>query len=87
MLKSEIVALIESGQQRIMADLNMRSAAQQTIQLVQLHKLLSTGQLPAGAIETMGLVRDFTDLIRREEEMKERFTRDIMKLESEGRNP
>jgi ppGpp synthetase/RelA/SpoT-type nucleotidyltranferase len=86
-LKSQIVALIESGQQRIMVDLHTRNLAQQTIQLGQLSELLSTGQLPAGATETAELVQDFTDLIRREQEMKERFTRDIIKLESEGRNP
>jgi ppGpp synthetase/RelA/SpoT-type nucleotidyltranferase len=85
-LKSEIVALIESGQQRLMADLNTQNSAQQMIQVGQLHKLLSTGQLTAGAMEAAGLVRDFTDLIRREQEMKERFTRDILKLESERRN-
>jgi hypothetical protein len=85
-LKSEIVALIESGQRRLLADLKARNLAQRTIQIGQLHKLLSTGQLPAGAIETAELVRDFTDLVRREQEMKERFTRNILKLESESRN-
>jgi len=85
-LKSEIVALIESGQRRLLAGLNKPNLAQQRIQIGELHKLLSTGQLPPGAAETAGLVPDFTDLLRREQEMKERFTRDILKLESERRN-
>ena len=69
-----------------MADLNVQNLAEPTIQIAHLHKLLSTGPLPAAAIETAGLMRDFTDLIRREQEMKERFTHDILKLESERRN-
>jgi ppGpp synthetase/RelA/SpoT-type nucleotidyltranferase len=85
-LKSEIVALIESGKQKLLADLNMRNQEQQPIQIRQLHRLLSAGQLPPGAVETARLVGDFTDLVRREQEMKERFTRDILRLESERQN-
>lgn len=59
----------------------------QRIQIGQLHKLLSAGQSPPGAVERAGLVDGFTDLVRREQEMKERFTRDLLRLESERRNP
>jgi hypothetical protein len=83
-LKSEIVALIESGQQKLLADLDMRNR-EHRLTIGQLHKLASAGQLPPGVAETARLVGAFKDLLRREQEMKERFTRDILRLESERR--
>ena len=85
-MRSEIVSLIESGQRRLLADIDKRNLAQHLISIREVHNRLSTGQLPPGAVEGAGVVRDFNDLLRREQEMKERFTRDILKLESERRN-
>lgn len=83
-LKSEIVALIETGQQRLLAEIDR--LPRQQITIGELHKRLTKGELPPDAFERAGRARDFKDLIRREQEMKERFMRDIMKLESERRN-
>ena len=84
-LKSEIVALIEIGQRRLLAE--MDKWPQQQITIGELHKRLTEGQLPPGAFERAGLARDFADLLRREQEMKERFMHDIMELESKRRKP
>lgn len=78
-LKSEMVALIELGQRRVRAGLNK----QQTIPLAELNKSFSDGRLPPDLIENLELITDFTDLLQREAEMKERFIHDILKLKSE----
>ena len=83
-LKSEIIALIETGQQRLLSE--MDEWPQQLITLGELNKRLTKGELPPGAFERAGLVRDFKDLIRREQAMKERLAHDIMRLESERRD-
>jgi hypothetical protein len=82
-LTSEIVALIES-QQKLLADLDKRNQ-QRSISIGQLHKFLSAGHLAPLTAESVKLVGDFKDLVRREQEMKERFTRDILRSESESR--
>ena len=82
-LKSEIVALLETGQRQLLAELDKRP--RELITIGELHKNLTKGELPPGGFERLKLTRNFRDLLRRERQMKERFTREIMKLESEGR--
>jgi ppGpp synthetase/RelA/SpoT-type nucleotidyltranferase len=76
---SETIALIELGQRRVRDGFNK----QQTISPAEFNKFLSAGQLPPSLIENLELVRDFTDLLQSEVEMKERINRDILKLKSE----
>jgi len=67
------------GPQEIQENLRLKS---EIVTLIESGRARSA----AGAIETQGIGHDFTDLIRREREMKERFTREILKAESETRN-
>jgi ppGpp synthetase/RelA/SpoT-type nucleotidyltranferase len=86
-LKSEIVALIESGKQKLLGELKMRNQEQQPMKLIPLNQVaesFTTEDLAPKFVETMKLMDDFVDLIRREQEMKGRFTRDILRLIQKG---
>ena len=71
-LKSEIVALMEIDQRRLLAEID--KWPHQRIAIGELHKI--AGKLPPGAFERAGLARDFENLLRRERKMKERFMHD-----------
>jgi len=83
-LKSEIVALIEIGQQRLLQEMDKGIQRESTIR--DLHERLTKDELPAEAFERAGLSRNLKDLIRRERKMKDRFTHDVMELDLKERN-
>ena len=77
--------IVKINKRRLLAEID--KWPEQRITIGEIHKRLTEGQLAPGAFERAGLFRDFKDLLRREQEMKERFTHDIMKLESKRRKP